>query len=151
FVMQAWGESLGVPKGLKLLSDGNADRTRAMGLAMDASGYGMGIRCKRLAPYAEDGGVKHLFAEAPGELEVASAEHDPEALGGWARAGAGAEGRAPASSPPPAAPPPVSGTSTRNPMLVHAPVSASAVSRCVPAASNTWTKGLAPRVVAILR
>src|SRR5690606_28236976 len=44
FVMQAWGESQGVPQGLRMLSDGNADLTRALGLEMDASGYGMGIR-----------------------------------------------------------------------------------------------------------
>ena len=82
FVMQAWGESLGVPRGLKLLSDGNADLTRALGLEMDASGYGMGIRCKRFALYAENGVVKHLFVEAPGEFKVSSAEHVLETLQG---------------------------------------------------------------------
>ena len=75
FVMQAWGESQGVPQGLRLLSDGNADLTRALGLEMDASGYGMGIRSKRFALYAEDGIVKQLFVEAPGEFKVSSAEH----------------------------------------------------------------------------
>ena len=75
FVMQAWGASLDVPKGLRMLSDGNADLTRALGLEMDATGYGMGLRCKRFALYAEDGIVKHLFVEAPGEFRVSSAEH----------------------------------------------------------------------------
>src|SRR5690606_32034848 len=75
FVMQAWGESQGVPQGLRMLSDGNADLTRALGLEMDASGYGMGIRCKRFALYAEDGVVKQLFVEAPGEFKVSGAEH----------------------------------------------------------------------------
>ena len=75
FVMQAWGESVGVPKGLQMLSDGNADFTRALGLEMDASGYGMGVRSKRFALYAEDGIVRQLFIEAPGEFRVSSAEH----------------------------------------------------------------------------
>ena len=75
FVMQAWGEQLAVPKGLRMLSDGNADLTRALGLEMDASGYGMGVRSKRFALYAEDGIVRQLFVEAPGEFRVSSAEH----------------------------------------------------------------------------
>ena len=54
FVMQAWGQSQGVPQGMKMLADGNADFTRALGLELDASGYGMGMRSKRFALYAED-------------------------------------------------------------------------------------------------
>ena len=64
-----------MPKGLRMLSDGNADLTRALGLEMDASGYGMGVRSKRFALYAEDGIVKQLFVEAPGEFKVSGAEH----------------------------------------------------------------------------
>ena len=75
FVMQAWGESQHVPRGLHLLADGNGDFTRAMGLAMDASAYGMGLRSKRYALYAEDGIVGFLAVEAPGEFRVSSAEH----------------------------------------------------------------------------
>lgn len=75
FVMQAWGESQHVPEGLRMLADGNADFTRALGLEMDASGYGMGTRSRRFALYAEDGVVKALFVEAPGEFRVSSAEH----------------------------------------------------------------------------
>lgn len=82
FVMQAWGASLDVPKGLHMLSDGNADLTRALGLEMDATGYGMGLRCKRFALYAEDGIVKQLFVEAPGEFRVSSAEHMLSQLSG---------------------------------------------------------------------
>ena len=74
-VMQAWGKSLDVPHGLRMLSDGNGDLTRAMGLEMDGSAYGMGLRAKRFALYAEDGVVKQLFIEAPGEFKVSSAEH----------------------------------------------------------------------------
>lgn len=75
FVMQAWGEQQGVPSGLRMLSDGNGDFTRALGLEMDATAFGMGLRSKRFALYAEDGVVKHLFVEAPGEFRVSSAEH----------------------------------------------------------------------------
>ncbi|NLB58601.1 MAG: redoxin family protein, partial [Gammaproteobacteria bacterium] len=75
FVMKAWGESLGVPRGLRMLADGNGDFTRALGLEMDGSAYGMGLRAKRFALYAEDGVVKSLFVEAPGEFKVSSAEH----------------------------------------------------------------------------
>ena len=75
FVMQAWGQMQQVPEGLWMLSDGNADFTRALGLEMDASGYGMGTRSKRIALHAVDGVVKQLFVEAPGEFRVSSAEH----------------------------------------------------------------------------
>ena len=75
FVMQAWGDSQHVPAGMRMLADGNAHFTRALGLEMDASGYGMGTRSKRFALYAEDGVVRELFVEAPGEFRVSSAEH----------------------------------------------------------------------------
>ena len=74
FVMQAWGQSQGVPEGLMMLADGNGDFTRALGLELDASAYGMGTRAKRFALYAEDGVVRQLHVEAPGEYRVSSAE-----------------------------------------------------------------------------
>ena len=80
FVMQAWGKSLDVPDGLEMLADGNADFTRAIGLEMDASGYGMGMRSKRYALYAEDGVVRQLWVESPGEFKVSSADHVLEHL-----------------------------------------------------------------------
>ena len=75
FVMQAWGQSQHVPEGLQMLADGNGDFTRALGLEMDASAYGMGTRSKRFAIYAEDGVVRQVLVEAPGEFRVSSAEH----------------------------------------------------------------------------
>lgn len=75
FVMQAWGQSQHVPDGLAMLSDGNGEFTRALGLQMDASAYGMGTRAKRFALYAEDGVVRQVHVEAPGEFRVSSAEH----------------------------------------------------------------------------
>lgn len=80
FVMQAWGKSQEIPEGLQMLADGNADFTRALGLEMDASSYGMGVRSKRYALYAEDGVVKQLWVESPGEFNVSSAEHVLENL-----------------------------------------------------------------------
>lgn len=75
FVMEAWGESQHVPEGLRMLSDGNGEFTRALGLQMDASAYGMGTRSKRFALYIEDGIVRQAFVEAAGEFRVSSAEH----------------------------------------------------------------------------
>ena len=75
FVMQAWGESVGVPDGLQMISDGNGELVKAMGLEMDASAYGMGLRARRFALYADDGVIRQLFVEAPGEYKVSSAEH----------------------------------------------------------------------------
>ena len=75
FVMQAWGESQHVPEGLRMLADGNGEFTRALGLEMDASAYGMGTRSKRFAIYAEDGVVRQVHVEAPGEFRVSSAEY----------------------------------------------------------------------------
>ena len=80
FVMQAWGQSQNVPEGLLMLADGNGDFTRALGLEMDASAYGMGTRSKRFALYAEDGVVKQLHVEAPGEFRVSSADYVLEHL-----------------------------------------------------------------------
>ena len=75
FVMNAWGKASGVGDKVMMLADGNAEYAKALGLDLDASGFGMGIRGQRFALYAEDGVVKGLFVEAPGEFKVSSAEH----------------------------------------------------------------------------
>ena len=74
FVMGAWGKSQNVPADLVLLADGNAAYTKALGLELDATGFGMGVRSQRFALVAEDGKVTHLFVEEPGEFRVSSAE-----------------------------------------------------------------------------
>ena len=74
FVMHAWAKSQQVPEGLKLIADGSAAFTEALGLSMDGSAYGMGKRARRFALYAENRVVKQLNVEAPGELRVSSAE-----------------------------------------------------------------------------
>ena len=82
FVMQAWMQSAGVPEGLRMVADGNAELTRALGLELDASSYGMGIRSKRLAMLIEDGVARQVFVEAPGEFRVSTAENMLEGVGG---------------------------------------------------------------------
>lgn len=74
FVMQAWGESQHVPAGLRMLADGSGVFARALGLELDASAFGMGLRSKRFAIYADDGITRIVAIEAPGELRVSNAE-----------------------------------------------------------------------------
>lgn len=80
FVMHAWGESQGVPDDLLMLADGNATFAKALGLELDGTKNGMGIRAKRFALYAEDGVVKAIQVEAPGEFRVSTAEAMLEAI-----------------------------------------------------------------------
>ncbi len=75
FVMQAWAKSQDVPEDVIMLADGNGAFTQKLGLELDATAFGMGMRSKRFALVAEDGVVKQLFVEAPGEFKVSSAEH----------------------------------------------------------------------------
>jgi peroxiredoxin len=74
YVMQAWAATQNVPPALMMLADGNGEFTRALGLELDASAYGMGLRSRRFALYAVDGIVRVLQVEAPGEFAVSSAE-----------------------------------------------------------------------------
>ncbi|MFN9737845.1 MAG: peroxiredoxin [Pseudomonadota bacterium] len=74
FVMDAWAKSHNVPDGIVMLADGNGNFAKSMGLEMDATAFGMGMRSKRFALVAKDGVVTHLHVEAPGEFKVSSAE-----------------------------------------------------------------------------
>jgi peroxiredoxin len=80
FVMGAWAKDQNVPAGVHMLADGNGAFTRALGLELDATAFGMGLRAKRFALYAEDGVVKQLHVEAPGEFKVSSADYVLEHL-----------------------------------------------------------------------
>ena len=80
FVMGAWGKHSNVGDKIALLADGNGDFTRAVGLTLDAKGFGMGERSQRYALIAEDGVVTQLFVEAGGEFKVSAAEHVLAAL-----------------------------------------------------------------------
>lgn len=74
FVMDAWGKSQNVGDKVEMVADGNADFTKAIGLEMDGSGYGMGTRSKRYSMLVDDGVVKQLNVEKPGAFEVSNAE-----------------------------------------------------------------------------
>jgi glutaredoxin/glutathione-dependent peroxiredoxin len=80
FVMNAWGKEQNVGEKVMMLADGNADFTKAVGLEMDGTGFGMGMRSKRYAMVVENGVVKHLAVENPGQFEVSSAEAVIKAL-----------------------------------------------------------------------
>ena len=74
FVMGAWAKDQHVPDGLWMLADGNGTFSKALGLELDGSAFGLGMRGKRFALYAEDGVVKTLNIEAPGEFKVSGAD-----------------------------------------------------------------------------
>jgi peroxiredoxin len=74
YVMDAWAKTQHVPEGMTMLADGNGAFAQLLGLEMDASRFGMGVRGKRFALYAEDGVVKKLNVEAPGEFTVSDAQ-----------------------------------------------------------------------------
>lgn len=74
FVMHAWGKDRGVGEKVTMLADGNGEYSRALGLELDATGFGMGMRGQRFAIVVDDGVATHVAIEAPGELEVSKAE-----------------------------------------------------------------------------
>ena len=80
FVMAAWGESQKVGDLVTLLADGNGDFTRAIGLEMDGSGFGLGTRSQRYAMVIEDGVVTVLNVEPGAGLSVSAADAILEAL-----------------------------------------------------------------------
>ncbi|MEZ5499695.1 MAG: peroxiredoxin [Steroidobacteraceae bacterium] len=75
FVMGAWGKSAGADGKVTMLADGNGDYTRALGLELDARGFGMGMRGQRFAIVAKDGVAIAVEVEGPGEFKVSSAEN----------------------------------------------------------------------------
>ena len=75
FVMNAWGKASNVGDKVLMAGDGNGDYSRALGLTMDARGFGMGERSQRFAIIVKDGVATHVNVEAPGKLEVSTAEY----------------------------------------------------------------------------
>ena len=75
FVMDAWGRSSEVEDRVIMAADGNGDFTRALGLELDATAFGMGKRSQRFAMLIQNGKVEKVFVEAPGEFRVSSAEY----------------------------------------------------------------------------
>jgi peroxiredoxin (alkyl hydroperoxide reductase subunit C) len=74
FVMGAWGKDQGVGDKVMMLADGSADFTRSLGLELDLTARGLGVRCQRFVLVAKDGKVVHIGVEAPGAFEVSKAE-----------------------------------------------------------------------------
>jgi len=75
FVMNAWGKAGNVGDAVMMLADGNGDYSRALGLELDARGFGMGMRGQRFAIIVKDGVATHVNVEAPGKFEVSTAEY----------------------------------------------------------------------------
>ena len=75
FVMGAWGKDQKSGDKVMMLGDGAAEFTNAMGLSMDLTKNGMGVRSQRYAMIVKDGKVDQLFIEKPGAFEVSAAEN----------------------------------------------------------------------------
>jgi glutaredoxin/glutathione-dependent peroxiredoxin len=80
FVMDAWGKSHNAGDKVLMLADGNGELTKALGLELDARGYGMGSRSQRYAMVVDNGVVKTLNVEKGGAFDVSSAEAVMKAL-----------------------------------------------------------------------
>ncbi len=74
FVMGAWGKDQGAGDKVLMLADGSAELTKAMGLELDLTPRGLGVRSDRYAMIVEDGEVTLLNREAPRAFDVSSAE-----------------------------------------------------------------------------
>jgi peroxiredoxin (alkyl hydroperoxide reductase subunit C) len=74
FVMGAWGKDQGVGDKVVMLADGSAAFTKALGLELDLTARGLGVRAQRFALVAKNGKVTHVAVEAPGAFEVSKAE-----------------------------------------------------------------------------
>jgi glutaredoxin/glutathione-dependent peroxiredoxin len=75
FVMKAWGKSAQVGAKVLMLADGNGDYARALGLELDATGFGMGKRSQRFAMVVKNGVVSQLHVETGGEFKVSAADY----------------------------------------------------------------------------
>lgn len=74
FVMGAWAKDRGAGDAVRMVADGNGDLTKALGLEMDGTGIGFGLRSQRFAAIIDDGTVAKLAVEEPMKFEVSAAE-----------------------------------------------------------------------------
>ena len=81
FVMGAWAKDQKVDGKVRMMGDGSAAFTRALGLELDLNARGMGTRCQRYSMLVDDGVVKSLNVEAPGKFEVSDADTMLKQLG----------------------------------------------------------------------
>ena len=73
FVMGAWGRDQKAAGKVRMMGDGSAEWTKALGLELDLNARGMGTRSTRYAAYIDNGVVKVLHVEGPGKYEVSDA------------------------------------------------------------------------------
>jgi peroxiredoxin len=73
FVMGAWAKDQHTAGKVRMMGDGSAAYTKALGLELDLNARGMGTRCQRFSALIDDGVVKSLNIEAPGKFEVSDA------------------------------------------------------------------------------
>ncbi len=74
FVMGAWARDTKCQGKVRMMGDGSADYTKKLGLEMDLTARGMGIRSQRYSMLVDNGVVKQLNVEGPGKFEVSNAE-----------------------------------------------------------------------------
>jgi peroxiredoxin len=74
FVMGAWARDQHADGKVRMMADGSADFTKALGLVFDLTGKGMGVRCQRFSMLVDNGVVKTLNIEAPGKYEVSGGD-----------------------------------------------------------------------------
>ena len=75
FVMNAWGKASNVGDKILMLADGNGDYAKALGLELDGTKFGMGTRGQRFALVVDNGVLKSVNVEEPGQFKVSAAEH----------------------------------------------------------------------------
>ena len=81
FVMGAWARDQNAGSKVRMMADGSADYTKALGLVFDLTGKGMGVRCQRFSMLVDNGVVKTLNIEAPGKYEVSGGDTMLQQLG----------------------------------------------------------------------
>jgi peroxiredoxin len=81
FVMGAWAHDQKTLGKVRMMGDGSAAYTKALGLEFDLTGKGMGMRCQRFSMLVDNGVVKTLNIEAPGKYEVSDGETMLKQLG----------------------------------------------------------------------
>ena len=81
FVMGAWARDQKVGGKVRMMGDGSANYTKALGLEFDLTAKGLGMRCQRFSMLIDDGVIKTLNVEAPGKFEVSDGETMVKQLG----------------------------------------------------------------------
>jgi glutaredoxin/glutathione-dependent peroxiredoxin len=81
FVMGAWARDQKSTGKIRMMGDGSATYTKALGLELDLTAKGLGVRCQRFSMLVDDGVVKTLNVEGPGKFEVSDGDTMLKQLG----------------------------------------------------------------------